>query len=74
MRLTVGGDIIEYPSAVTTPTANLQTINLYLKSEVSDVNAAYLTVDINKFYLNSPMNRYQYMHTPAKQSNFRLIL
>ena len=67
VRFTVGGNRIDYPGIVTTPTAEMQTVKLHLNSVISDVNASYLVTDINKFYLNTPMNRYKYMRIPEEQ-------
>eukprot|EP00957_Ditylum_brightwellii_P069291 5260180-Ditylum_brightwellii.AAC.1 len=48
VRLTVGGNRVEYPFDVSTPTADLN-------------GAKFLTIDIKNFYLNTPMERYEYM-------------
>ena len=66
VRFTVGGNRINYPGIVTIPTAELQTVKLHLNSVVSDVNASYMTADIKNFYLNTPMNRYEYMRIPVQ--------
>ena len=57
VRSTVGGNTIGCPGLLTTSTAEIQTIKLYLNSVISDVNVSYLTLDIKVFYLNTPMNR-----------------
>ena len=46
VRFTVGGNRIDYPGIVTTPTAEIQTVKLHLNSVISDVNASYLVADI----------------------------
>ena len=66
IRFTVGGNRIEYPGNVATPTAELQTVKLHLNSVISDVNASYMTIDIKDYYLGTPMNRYEYMKIPVK--------
>ena len=48
VRFTVGGNRIDYPGIVTTPTTEIQTVKLHLKSVISDVNASYLVADIKK--------------------------
>ena len=65
VRFTVGGNRINYPGVVTTPTTELRTAKLHLNSVVSDVNASCTTADIENFYLNTPMNRYEYMRIPV---------
>ena len=49
VRSTEGGNCINYPDVVTTPTAEMQTVKLNLNSVISDVNASYLVADINLF-------------------------
>ncbi len=61
VRLTVGGDRINYPGEVATPTADLLTVKLMLNSVISTTNARWMTVDIKNFYLNTPLKRYEYL-------------
>lgn len=56
-----GGDKVHYPGDAGTPTADLLTINLLLNSTVSTAGAKFMTLDIKDFYLNTPMDRYEYM-------------
>ena len=60
-RLTVGGNLINFPGDVTTPTADLITANLIFNSVLSTKNAKFMCADIANFYLNIPMNRYDYI-------------
>ena len=59
-RLAVGGDKVNYPDDVGTPTADLLLVKTHLNSVISTPNAKYLTLDIHNFYLNTPMARYEY--------------
>ena len=45
-RLTVGGNIINYPADVGTPTACFPTVKLLVNSVVSTAGAEFMTVDI----------------------------
>ena len=54
-RFTVGGDRINYPGAVATPTAEMLVAKLLLNSVISTKDARFMTVDISNFYLNSPL-------------------
>jgi hypothetical protein len=63
---TVGGNRIDYKGNVSTPTADLMTVKCLLNSVVSTNNAEFMTIDIKDFYLNTPMNRYEYMRIPVK--------
>ena len=59
--LTVGGDRVEYPHDVSTPTADMVTAKLLFNSVISTEGAKFQTVDIKNFYLNTPMERFEYM-------------
>ena len=60
-RITVGGDRINYPYEVATPTADLLTVKLLLNSIVSTEGAKFCSVDIKNFYLCTPLKRYEYV-------------
>ena len=57
----MGGKKIIYPGDCGTPTFSLITVNLHQNSTISTKNAQYMTLDIKHFYLNTPMERYEYM-------------
>jgi hypothetical protein len=59
-RLTVRGNLIQYPNDVSTPTADLTTAKLLFNSVISTPNAKFLAADIKYFYLNTEMARYEY--------------
>ena len=50
-----------YPGDCGTPTVALLTIKLHQSSTISTKDARYMTIDINNFYLNTPMERFEYM-------------
>jgi hypothetical protein len=54
-RLTVGGDQIEYPGEKSTRTAGLTTTKILINSVISTPGAKFLVIDINNFYLNTPL-------------------
>ena len=60
-RLTVGGDIINYPGHCGTPTLELTTVKLLINKIVSTLNAKFIKTDIKDFYLNTPMAQNKYM-------------
>ena len=60
-RLTFGGNRINYPGDVGTPTACLLTVKLLVNSVVSMAGAEFVTLDIKNFYLNTPLARYEYL-------------
>jgi hypothetical protein len=62
--LTLGGNLIHYPDKVSTPTADLSTVKLLLKSVISTPGARFATFDLKYFYLGTPMMRKEYMRIP----------
>jgi hypothetical protein len=70
-RLTVGGNLIDYPGDVSTRTAGLTTAKLLWNSVLSKRHrrrhgpkAKYMCLDVKNFYLNTPMDRPEYMRIP----------
>ena len=56
-RLIAGGNIIDYPGEVNTPTSDLNNTKLHVNSNISDVKSRYMCMDVNDFYLNNNMYR-----------------
>lgn len=63
-RLTVGGNLIDYPGCVTTPTADLELIKMHFNSVISTPNARFATFDISNFFLDTEMEKAEYMFLP----------
>ena len=59
--ITVGGNLINYPDDVSTPTADLLTVKLLLNSVISTLGAEFTTLDIKNFYLCTPLKRREYV-------------
>ena len=51
VRITIGGNRINYPGDVSTPTADLLTVKLLINSIMSTKGAKFFTLDISNFYL-----------------------
>ncbi len=60
-RHTAGGDRINYPDDVCTPTADMTLVKIFFNSIISTEGAKCVMVDLKDFYLNTPMKRYEYM-------------
>ena len=60
-RFVVGGDRINYPGEVATPTAEMLVAKLLFNSVVSTKNARFMTMDISNFYLMTPLKRPEYI-------------
>ena len=60
-RLTYGGSNLDVPMDCGTPTADLITIKLLLNSVISTKGARFMCIDLKDFYLNTPMDRPEYL-------------
>ena len=60
-RFTVGGDCIDYPGKVATPTADMMVATILFNSVISKKGARFMTIDISNFYLVTPLKRPEYI-------------
>jgi len=61
VRLTVGGDRLDYPGDASSQCASIITTKILLNSVISTPSAHFGTADITAFYYGTPMERYEYM-------------
>jgi hypothetical protein len=61
VRLTVGGDRLDYSDDVATSTADITTFKILINSTLSTKDAAMMMMDITKYYLGTPLPSYEYM-------------
>ena len=66
VRITAGGNLIKYPGKLTTRTADLTTSKLLWNSVISTDDARFAALDVGNFYLETPLERYEYMRLPLK--------
>ena len=59
-RATMGGNLINYPEDVGTPTANLLLIKILLNSVILMRGAKFAGADLANFYLMTPLKRPEY--------------
>jgi hypothetical protein len=64
VRLAYGGDRSDYPFEVSTTTVDVTTVKLHFNSIISTPNARHMTMDLQNFYLNTPLTRYEYTRAP----------
>ena len=64
MRLTVGGDKIEYPWEVATLTVDLTMAKLLFNSTIFTPGAKFAGIDIKNFYLCTPLDCFKFMRLP----------
>jgi hypothetical protein len=63
VRMTAGGDKLDYPGDASSPTVSMLDAKLHLNSTISDAKhgARHLGLDIKNYFLGTPMAYYQYM-------------
>jgi hypothetical protein len=61
VRLTVGGDRLDYSGDVATSTENITTFKILINSTLSTEDAAMMMMDIKNYYLGTPLPRLEYM-------------
>ena len=64
-RITCGGDQLDYDGKVATETSSLETAKLHINSTISTPGAKYMCMDAGNFYLNTPLDDFQYMRFPV---------
>ena len=62
----VGGDRINYPGEVATPTADMLVAKLLFNSLISTRDAKFMTMVISNFYLMTPLTRPEYIRINLK--------
>ena len=65
-RFVVGGDRINYPGEVGTPTAEMLVAKILFNSVISTKNARFMTMDIANFYLMTPLARPEYIRVSIR--------
>ena len=64
VRITAGGNLIQYAGDLTTRTADLTVTKMIWNSVVSTPGAKYAAFDVGDFYLETPLEEYEYMKMP----------
>jgi hypothetical protein len=61
IQFTVGGNRINYPGKVATPTAEMLVAKMLFNSVISMKGARFMTMDISNFYLMTPLHRAKFI-------------
>jgi hypothetical protein len=61
VRLTVGGDRLDYSGDVATSMADITIFKILINSTLSTKNAAMMMMDIKNYYLGTPLPRFEYI-------------
>ncbi len=64
IRITAGGNLIDYDGNASVRTADIDTAKLNWNSVISTENARYMCLDIKKFYLTAALEYLEYMKIP----------
>jgi hypothetical protein len=64
IRITAGGNLINYPGELTARMAEITMAKLLWKSMLSTPGAKYVCLNIKNFYLSTPLDRFEYMRIP----------
>ena len=59
-RITIGGNLVNYPGDCRTPTTKMLMVKLLLNSVISKPNVKFITLNFKDFYLMTPMDRFEY--------------
>jgi hypothetical protein len=57
----VGGDRLNYSGDVATSTADITTLKILIKGTLSTEDASMMMMDIQNYYLGTPLPRFEYM-------------
>jgi hypothetical protein len=66
VRFTCGGDKSDYEGPVSTPTADLTVAKVLFNSVLSTPGGKFMSADVKDFYLNTDMERFEYMLIQVK--------
>jgi hypothetical protein len=64
IRITAGGNLINYEGDASVRTADLDTAKLHWNSVLSTTDARYMCLDIKNFYLTAALEYFEYMKIP----------
>jgi hypothetical protein len=56
MQFMIGGERINYPGKVATPTTEMLVAKMLFNSVISTKGAQFMTIDISNFYLMTPLH------------------
>jgi hypothetical protein len=73
MGITIDGNNIAYPGDAGTPTGLIELVKLLINSVLSLSNARFTTMDLKNFYLNTPLNRPEYIRIKLVEISQELI-
>ena len=64
IRITAGGNLIQYDDELSVRSADITTAKLHWNSVISTESARYMCLDLSLFYLSAALEYYEYMKIP----------
>ncbi len=64
VRITVGGNLINYPFELATCTADMISSKILWNSVISTKDTCFAGADIKNMYLETPLDQFEYMKIP----------
>jgi hypothetical protein len=61
VRLTMGGDRLDYSNDVATSKADITTFKILINNTLSNADAAMMMINIKNYYIVTPLPRFEYM-------------
>jgi hypothetical protein len=74
VRLTVGGDRLNYSGKIATYTADITTFKILISRTLSTEDAAMMMVDIKNYYLGTPLPQFEYMKMLLSRFSEELVI
>ena len=65
IRWTVGGNRVDYKGDHYTPNADITTAKILFNSVISTRKGKFICIDLKDFYLNTPLQNFEYMWVPV---------
>jgi hypothetical protein len=72
-QFVAGGDRINYPGQVATPTADMLVAKILFNSVISTRGTRFTTIDISNFYLMTPLKRPEYIRVKIDDIPMEII-
>ena len=69
----VGGDRIDYPGEVATPTEDMPVAKILFNIVISTKGVRFMTIDISNFYLMKPLKRLEYIRIHVREITDEII-
>ena len=61
VRMTAGGNLLDYYGKTSTETASIETAKILINSVLSTKNAKFMSIDISNFYIQTDLEQFQYI-------------